>query len=58
MNGLIREYLHKGTDLSVHSQEYLDAIAHNLNTRPQTVLNFKLPIEVYVVVTAALAEST
>jgi IS30 family transposase len=58
MNGLIRQYLPKGTDLSVHSQEYLDAIAHSLNTRPRAVLNFKMPIEVYAAITAALAEST
>lgn len=58
MNGLIRQYLPKGTDLSVHSQEYLDAIAHSLNTRPRAVLNFKMPIEVYATITAALSEST
>lgn len=58
MNGLIRQYLPKGIDLSVRSQEYLDAIAHSLNTRPRAVLNFKMPIEAYAEITAALAEST
>lgn len=58
MHGLIRQYLHKESDLSAHSQEYLDAIAHSLNTRPRAVLNFKMQIEVYAAVIAVLAEKT
>ena len=43
-NGLIREYLPKGTDLSVHGQEELDTILHRLNTRSCAVLGFNMPI--------------
>jgi len=38
--------LPKGTDLSVHSQEELDAISLQLNMRPRKRFGFKCPIEV------------
>ncbi|MGY2293794.1 IS30 family transposase, partial [Pseudomonas sp. SDO528_S397] len=46
INGLIRQYLPKGTDLSKHSQEQLDAISYRLNIRPRKRFDFKCPIEV------------
>ena len=44
-NGLLRQYFPKGTDLSVYPEDYLDAVAEELNDRPRKTLGFMKPSE-------------
>ena len=43
-NGLLRQYMPKGVDISGYSQAQLNAIARQLNGRPRKTLGFQRPL--------------
>jgi len=45
-NSLIRQYFPKKTCLAQHSQEKLDDVVYELNTRPRKTLGFKTPKQI------------
>jgi IS30 family transposase len=57
MNGLLRDYFPKGTDLSIHSHRHLLAVENELNNRPRRVLGDRSPAELFAAVLASASPS-
>jgi transposase, IS30 family len=53
MNGLLRDYFPKGTDLSTHSPQHLLAVENELNNRPRRVLGHHAPAELFATLLAS-----
>jgi IS30 family transposase len=53
MNGLLRQYFPKVTDLSAHSPAHLRAVEDELNARPRIVLNDHPPKELMIALLAS-----
>ena len=53
-NGQLRRYVGKGTDLSIYSQNDLDAISHRINTTPRRIFKWASAFDRYTAAVVAL----
>jgi IS30 family transposase len=47
MNGLLRDYFPKGSDLSIHSTDEIARVALEINDRPRKTLGWKRPVNLF-----------
>ena len=47
-NGLIREFIPKGKDITEYSEDYIKNMEDKINNRPRKCLGWKTPLEVYL----------
>ena len=57
-NGMIRDFLPKGTDFNLISDEEILEIQNNLNSRPRKALKFKRPVYLFVELWAEAANQS
>lgn len=55
-NGLLRQFLPKGTDLGIHDQAALDSIADLMNNRPRETLGWRSPYQAFQQFMQAIAQ--
>jgi IS30 family transposase len=53
MNGLLRDYFPKGTDLSAHPPAHLLAVENELNNQPRRILGDRAPAELFAALLAS-----
>lgn len=58
LNGLLRQYFPKGTDLSRWSASEIHAIADAINNRPREILGWRTPVEAFAEQLRSTQEST
>lgn len=57
-NGLLRQVMPKGTDLSVHDQDALDYMADLMNNRPRQTLGWDSPYQAFQQFMTTISENS
>ena len=52
-NGMLRQYVPKGVDLSIYTPEHLRAVESMINQRPWAVLNDRTPADLFTTLQAS-----